>query len=98
MRIAFRGRGAGNFNIHLDNIRIEGTYDPSGVNEVTAASFSVWSEKGAIVVDGIATEADVYDMSGRKVAVLTASDARAEVPAGIYLVSCGGETVKVLVK
>lgn len=98
VRIAFRGRGAGNFNIHLDNIRIEGTYDPSGVNEVTAASFSVWSEKGAIVVDGIATEADVYDMSGRKVAVLTASDARAEVPAGIYLVSCGGETVKVLVK
>lgn len=98
VRIAFRGHGAGNFNIHLDNIKIDGTFDPSGVKEVTGASFSVWTEKGAIEVSGIENDAAVYDMAGRKVAVLTASAPRAEVPAGIYLVSCGGETAKVLVK
>lgn len=98
VRIAFRGHGAGNFNIHIDNIKVDGTYDPSGVTETTGATFSVWTDKGAIVVSGIEKDAAVYDMAGRKVAVLTASDSRAEVPAGIYMVTCGAETVKVLVK
>lgn len=98
VRIAFRGKGTGNFNIHLDNIKIDGTYDTSAIEEVKEESLNVKTEKGAIILTGLFENATVFDTAGRIVAVISASYPRVEVPSGIYLVNYGDKTAKVMVK
>lgn len=52
---------------------------------------SVYGGYGRIVVSGDTSKVQVYDLAGRKMQSL-------EVPAGIYLVKAGAETIKVVVK
>lgn len=97
VRIAFHGRGAGNFNIHIDNISIDGEEDFSAIGEMEAKGLTVESFRGEILVKGLTGKAHIYDASGREVAQLTGAGYVA-LPAGIYAVVCGKEVCKVLVK
>lgn len=97
VRVAFRGRGAGNFNIHIDNIMVDGEYDPSAVGEVEAAGAYVTTGAGEIRMSGISGVATIYDMAGRQVAQITNGGVVA-VPAGVYAVVSDNYTTKVLVK
>lgn len=97
-RVAFRGKGAGCFNIHIDNISITGN-KPSGVNEITAAAAAnVTSGPGEIIFRGVRTGIEVYDTAGRKAAASHAAAGVFRVTPGLYLVSADGTTVKILVK
>lgn len=97
-RIAFRGKGAGNFNIHLDNIEIDGTYDPSAVEEIASKETFARGGKGEILFFGLTDEAEVFDMSGRRVAVVSAGSSNLAAESGIYAVVYNGKVSKVIVK
>ena len=97
MRVAFRGHGAGNFNIHIDNIEVNGEEDYSSLTEAGDAGIKVVAGKGEIRISGLSGVAKVFDLAGREVASL-GNDGTVKVPAGVYAVVCGKETFKVLVK
>ncbi len=98
IRVAFRGKGAGNFNIHLDNIAIDGIYDSTAVDEIGTTVAFAYGERGLIRFGGLEGEVNVYDMAGRHVAKADSADGMVSVAAGIYAVVCGNETFKVIVK
>lgn len=98
VRIAFLGKSAGNFNIHLDNIRIAGTMPDVGVQESFAPTASVRGAEGAAVYSGMHGGVKVYDTAGRLVGAKGASEGRIALPAGIYLVTGADSIHKIIVK
>lgn len=98
IRVAFRGKGAGNFNIHLDNIAIDGIYDSTAADEIENASAYVYGDRGMIRFGGLQGEVNVYDIAGRHIARVNSHEGMVSVSAGIYAVVCGNVTFKVIVK
>ena len=98
VRVAFRGRGAGNFNIHIDNIHIDGTFVGSGVETVVSGDAYAAGAKGEILFHALSGEVCIYDMSGRMVAKADGSSAGVTVNPGVYAVVCGKSVFKVIVK
>lgn len=73
-------------------------YDFVGVKQIAsekAPSF-VRVVKGGILIDGDSSKVNIYSTSGAKVA--KANGFRVNLPAGIYIVTRGGESAKVIVK
>lgn len=98
VRVAFRGKSAGCFNIHIDNIAVTGTKESTGVDSVDADMFSVFGVKGAIQFSGAESGIYVYDMAGRLVKADNREEGELDIIPGIYLVNCKQNTIKVVVK
>lgn len=98
MRVAFRGRSTGCYNIHLDNIAIHGTKEASGISGNLAASPRVVSGKGFVSFSGLSSPVSIYDAAGRLCASSGNAAGRISIPAGIYIVKSGSHVFKILVK
>ncbi|MDE7346971.1 MAG: Omp28-related outer membrane protein [Muribaculaceae bacterium] len=74
------------------------TYDFNGVDEISATKSASFARgvKGAILIDGDNSNVNIYSASGMKVA--KANGFRVNLPAGIYVVTRGSESTKVIVK
>lgn len=72
------------------------TGSQSGIDDIAGASFSVSASHGVIAVAGAEGGVKVYAVDGLLVASSTAADATFEgLAKGVYIVSCGAQTVKV---
>lgn len=98
VRIAFRGTGAGCFNIHLDNIAIAGTVPVVGVADEYTRQPHIAGLKGALRYGDLSSPLDVYDMTGRKVAHASDAAGIISLPAGVYTAVTAGQTTKTVVK
>ncbi len=97
-RIAFRGKGAGNFNIHIDNIMVDGTYVGSGVESATVEIGKVYGGNGEIIFSGLKGDVTIYDISGRQIAKVSSDSGRVAMSPGVYAVVSGKAVSKVIVK
>ena len=98
VRVAFRGRSTGCYNIHLDNIAIHGTKEASGISGNLAASPRVVSGKGFVSFSGLSSPVSIYDAAGRLCASSGNAAGRISIPAGVYIVKSGSHVFKILVK
>lgn len=98
VRIAFRGKGAGNFNIHLDNIEIQGDDDPSAAEELQTSETMVTGIGVGKIYYRSATDLDIYDMGGIHIARLKAGEGEKDIPSGIYIIKSENEIYKIIVK
>lgn len=98
VRIAFRGKSAGNFNIHIDNIAIKGTKGVEGVSDAYTPASRIAGGVGFVSYAGIQGGVKVYDTAGRIVAASAEAEGRILLPAGIYIVAGSGDVAKVAVR
>lgn len=98
VRIAFRGKGAGCANIHIDNIAVNGTIIDEKVDLIGADNGSVTGDKGGIRFSGLTHGITVYDTAGRKVAARCSEQGFIALPSGVYIAVSGNEKQKTIVK
>lgn len=98
VRLAFRGKGAGNFNMHIDNVKVDGTFVGSSVEAVNSDDAYAMGGKGEIIFKGLDGTVKIYDMAGRMVSEVSAVTGRVAVNSGVYAVVCGESVFKVIVK
>lgn len=99
VRLAFRGKGAGNFNIHIDNIKVEATQPyVSAAGTIGEEIFSVRSLAGTIGWSGAADGIRIFDINGRQIVESGADSGCARIAPGLYIVVSGNRTLKTIVK
>lgn len=86
VRIAFRGKSAGCYNILLDNIEITATKPWSGISDVNATMPNVKGGKGEIVFENVEGGISVFNIAGVKIASQTTDNGRVKVAPGVYVV------------
>ena len=90
---------SGNKNYH-SAVRVYKTLvitDPSGVASTEANDVKVYSESNRIVVENANGNISVYDLNGRLIETVTATEEKTEIPVSInnvYIVCTNGKTVK----
>lgn len=94
-RIAFRGKAAGCFNVHIDNISIDGTV---AVENIEVSTAKVVGAEGAVVFAGLDDALEVYNAAGQLVARSAAPEGSLSLMPGIYVARSGRSVYKVRVK
>ena len=94
-RIAFRGKAAGCFNVHIDNISIDGTV---AVENIGVSTAKVVGADGAVVFAGLDDVLEVYNAAGQLVARSAAPEGSLSLMPGIYVARSGRSVYKVRVK
>lgn len=95
VRIAFRGKSAGCFNIHIDNIAISGTNAVGALEEGDAV---LTAGEGIVTFRSLEAPLAIYATDGRTVATTTETEGTITLPSGIYVARSGGKTWKFIVK
>lgn len=98
VRLAFKGRSAGCFNIHLDNIAVDGKTPWSGIESVDMANLRIEGGKGILLFSGAQGGISVSNLAGMKMAESRQSAGSINLPAGVYVVTGNGCARKVIVK
>ena len=98
VRLAFKGRSAGCFNIHLDNIAVDGKTPWSGIESVDMANLRIEGGKGILLFSGAQDGISVSNLAGMKMAESRQSAGSINLPAGVYVVTGNGCARKVIVK
>jgi hypothetical protein len=98
IRLGFRGKSAGCFNIHIDNISLKGTKVYDGVESPAVDNLSICGEQGAIIYAGVEDSIKIYDTAGRLVASSYAAEGRIDTGKGVYVAVANGKGYKVIVK
>lgn len=73
---------------------------PTGLNNLDASKYRVYSKNNSIVVEGVTTQAQLFDISGRLIETKSMSGSYNSVKlnSGLYIVKVDGQTQKVSVK
>lgn len=95
VRFAIRGKGAGCFNIHIDNLKVDGTSSATAVSDDSA---DVVCRGGSLLYSGLHAPLLVYNAAGMKVAEATGESGSVTLPAGFYVVRSGARTWKFVVR
>lgn len=98
VRLAFRGKSAGNFNIHLDNIEIKGTKSAEGFSDSSLQEVRIEGGKGIVSYSGLEGGVKVYDTAGRLVGTSAEASGRFSLNPGIYIVAGRKDVAKVVVR
>ena len=95
VRIAFRGRSAGCFNIHIDNISIDGT---NVVESLAATDAILRAGVGQVEFRGLDAELFVYTSDGRLAARTAAPEGSIALQPGLYVARSGENTWKFIIR
>ena len=68
--------------------------DPTDVENTDETSVVIYTQGGMLYVEGIETDYNVFDASGRL--IYTGRDAQLSLPRGVYMIHLAGETQKVV--
>jgi hypothetical protein len=73
---------------------------PTGLNNLDASKYKVYSKNNSIVVEGVSTQAQLFDISGRLIESknMSGSYNSVKLNSGLYIVKVDGQTQKVSVK
>ena len=95
VRIAFRGKSAGCFNIHIDNISIEGTLAVDGIADSKAV---LLPSVGKVVFSSLEAPLVIFSIDGKAVARTEASEGNITLDPGIYVARSGDRTWKFVIR
>lgn len=96
VRFAVRGKGAGCFNIHVDNFNVDGIY--TGLSGVAANGSNMTVQGKKLVFNGLTAPVYVYNSSGMKIAESHEASGSITLSDDFYIAVSGKNKLKFVIR